>query len=206
MTFGSATAAFRPFSSPLPVPDAGPTDGDLVVIKCTSQWASYLAGAAYALCVDSSWAATSLDQLNQVRKWAWQLIHQIQERTPDIPIQFRVNPIDNQNWQYSLDAGVHWLDGPDTAANYTAQFAVSGTSPAGQKITLNNGETYTDLPPLVATDPHAVVTNPLSTAENTVSAAANVLLTLEASGTATGIELAATADTVPALLSLLALL
>jgi len=58
-----------------------------------------------------------------------------------MPIQFRVNPSDNAHWQYSVDSGATWINGPATGpTNDTIITDPTGiqtiTQPSGQPLTV----------------------------------------------------------------------
>lgn len=206
MPYGRGILPVVVFPDALPLPTVDPFTAPLYTVTLNRSWWPYIAGAALLLTIGSTWEATDPTTLQQVLAWAEGVQGYL--ATPDVavpPVEFRLNPSDNRYWDYSTDGGTTWTRQPDTLAHLTALFVASDTSPAGQKLSLNEGVTFADLPPLTATDPHAVKTDPLSTIENTIAAAENVLLSLEVSGTATGIEIAAGSEAIPALLSLLAL-
>lgn len=188
--YGSGTQPFQPFYTPVPVPTAAPTTGDQFQVSMSGEWWALVAGACYALVADSTWQATSLSQLNQVRAWAYQVLRQIDSRSPVIDLQFRVNPSHPQNLDFSIDGGLSWNLTADTAVHFTPEFIADGAAPAGYDLSVNGGYTQLAIPLLTATDPDAVVTDPLSDLVNQIVPGADInALKLAVQGNATPLQL-----------------
>lgn len=190
MTFGSAVIPYAPFNTPVPIPASGPTDGPLYVVKLTGEWMALLAGCAYALAVGSSWRANSADELNQARQWGWEVVRQIDERNPDINLVYRPDPSYPLNFQYSIDGGTTWLQGPNTADAFVPQFVPDSASPSGYDLTVNRNHSNATIPLLTATDPNAVVENPISDLVNVVAPGVDInALKLIAQGNANALTI-----------------
>lgn len=162
---------FRPFPNPVALPSGLPTDGDTFCIRINAEWLSYVIPCCFALLHDSTWDSNDPSTVQDVEARAWTLIRQlIEPEACPVPPIYRVNPTYTQNWQYSNDVGVTWLDGPDCASNFTPDFIVDGAAPGGYDLTVNGDHSATAIPTLTATDPDAVITNPSSTFRNLITA------------------------------------
>lgn len=166
--FPEATVPFTPFSQPVPVPLPAPFDSPLVCIQINETWMTYLLGAAQALLAASTWDTNDPGILHAVLSDARQLINRMMEFDPCPMIVFRVNASYPQNWQYSVDSGATWLDGPDTATNYTPQFTPDSGAPGAYDLSVNGGHSSTPFPTLTATDPEALIKDPSSIERNLI--------------------------------------
>lgn len=129
-TYG-AYIPIEPFNAPIPIPSVPPDNpGDAVQITLSRQWIAPLLGACVSLLALSTWNTDNSDDLNVARQWANRLLKQIMSYTVPMAIQFRVNPDDTAHWQYSNDAGVTWVNGPNT----TVQDNVIITDPTGVQV------------------------------------------------------------------------
>jgi hypothetical protein len=171
-TVPGAILPAKPFPFEVPVPETHPSDEPTVQVCVNVDWIPYILGALGALLVDSTWDTQIPLVLDSVKNDVQDLLSlfAVAEVCP-VPIQFRVNPGDTVNWQYSNDGGTTWLDGPDTAAHYTPSFIASGSS-SGYDLSVNSGETQTAVPTLTAIDPDAIVKDPASTFANLITATA----------------------------------
>jgi len=141
VTYG-AYIPLEPFNAPIPIPPWSPDNtSDLVSISLSQQWIAPLLGAAVSLLALSTWDTDNSDDLNQVRQWVNRLLKLIMDYQPMMPpIQFRVNPGDTAHWQYSLDSGATWINGPATAPSSDTVI----TDPTGiQTITNSTGQPLT---------------------------------------------------------------
>lgn len=160
---------YKPFVQPVAIPEGLPTDGTTYCIQINATWLPYVLACCLALLHDSTWNSNDPATVRDVERRAGTLITQLvnPEACP-VPIEFRVNPSYIQNWQFSLDGGTTWDNGPDTASNYTPEFVASGSAPAGYALSVNGDHSQTDIPLLTAEDPDAVVTNPLTSLTNLI--------------------------------------
>lgn len=166
-----ALEPFAPFQYPLPVPVASPTDEPLITVCVNREWVPYIMGALHVFRAASTWGSQSPDVVAGLINDAETLIGLFMEMEPcPVPIQFQINPDYVQNWQYSLDGGTTWLDGPDTATNFVPSFTVDGTAPGGYELSVNDGHSATDIPLLTAVDAQAIVKDPSSTLTNLITA------------------------------------
>lgn len=188
--YGSGTQPFQPFYTPVPVPTAAPTVGDQFQVSMSGEWWALVAGACYALVADSTWEATSLAQLNQVRGWAYQVLRQIDARSAAINLKFRNNPTHEGNLDFSIDGGTTWTLCADQAVHYYPLFQADSGAPGGYELSVNENYIVTAIPLLTATDPNAVVENPVSDLVNTVAPGLDInALKLIAQGNATPLQL-----------------
>lgn len=164
-----AVLPYVPYPNPVPVIVAAPGDAPLVCLQINADWIPYIAGACKAFLAASTWDSDDENVVATMQENAQDLIDMLAalEACP-MAIEFRVDPTYPQNWQYSLDGGSTWLDGPDTASNYTPVFTADSDSPSGYDISVNGGHSADDIPILTADDPNAVDTNPTSAADNTI--------------------------------------
>lgn len=204
--YGSGTVPFAPFDPPVTPPSATPTEGDQFTVTMSADWWVLVAGACAALTADSSWDTTDFETLHDVRRWAYDVIKQIDARVPVINLTFQKKPGRLTQFQYRLHDADAWTDGPDNDAYFTPGFPTDSTSPSGYDLSVNNGLSQSAIPLLTAVDPNAVVKDPVTSADNVVTGIANVLLSLDVEGTATGVTIAAGADTIDSLLTLLVLI
>lgn len=166
-----ALLPFQPFPEPVPVPVSGPFDDPLVTVCINAEWVQYVVGALQALVAQSTWSSANRAVVDSVVREALNLIAAFAALEPcPVPIEFQPNPAYPQNWQYSLDGGVTWLDGPDVASSYTPEFIVDGTSPSGYELSVNGDHSATDIPTLTATDPDAVILDPATLLRNSIQA------------------------------------
>lgn len=165
-----ATIPFAPFSYPVPPPAPLWNDAPLVCLTLNETWMTYLIGCAQALLAASSYDSDDVVLVNSVIGQARKLVNAMMDFGACEVISFRVNPTYVQNWQYSTDAGVTWLDGPDTASSFTPDFPVSGTAPSGFALSVNGGHSTTDIPLITANDPDAVIVDPVTATRNLITA------------------------------------
>lgn len=168
--FPEATVPFTPFPTPVPVPSALPFDAPLVCVQINETWMTYVLGCCQALLAASIWDTDDAGILHAVLADARLLIERLMDFEACPMITFRVNPSYIQNWQYSVDSGTTWFDGPDTASNFTPDFVASGGAPGGYTLSVNGDHTSTAIPELTAIDPNAVITDPVSTLRNLIVA------------------------------------
>lgn len=170
-----AVYPYKPFINPVPIPAGLPTDGVTYCIQINATWLPYVLACCLALLHDSTWNSNDPAVVRDVEQRAGVLISQLvnPEACP-VPIEFRPNPAYPQNFQFSLDGAITWLDGPDTASHFTPQFAADGAAPGGYDITVNGGHTSTPIPLFTATDPNAVITDPATEFRNLITASGSV--------------------------------
>jgi hypothetical protein len=161
-----------PFPFEIPVPETHPSDEPTVQVCFNIDWLPYIMGALGALLADSTWNTSNPTTLDSVKNDVQDLLSLFAQAEACEVLVFRVNPSDPANWQYSTDGGTTWIDGPDTAANYTASFTADSDAPGGYDITINDGTAATDIPLLTATDVNAIVKNPASLLANLITASA----------------------------------
>lgn len=106
---------FAPFDQPVAIPGVAWNAAPLVCIQINQTWATYVLGACFALLKRSTWDTTDKTAIDSTIQNAVQLMGAIAafEACP-MPIQFQVDPTDDRHWEYSLDGGATWLDGPLT--------------------------------------------------------------------------------------------
>lgn len=98
---------------PLPLPDIG--DAPLICVTINEVWVEYIVGCLQALTAQSTWDSSDENAVNTTIRRARNLIDVFaQFEACPMPIEFRVNPGDTEHWQYSLDGGGTWSDGPAT--------------------------------------------------------------------------------------------
>lgn len=188
--YGSGTVPFAPFDPPVTPPSASPTDGDQWTVTMSADWWVLVAGACSALTADSSWLIDDFEVLHEVRKWAYDVIRQINLRQPVMNLVFRPNPTHPQNLDFSVDGGTTYNLTADTAAHITPEFLADGSAPGGYDLSVNGGYTQTAFPMLTATDPNAVVTDPLTSLVNDIVPGLDInALKLIAQGNATPLQL-----------------
>lgn len=169
--FPEAQIPYTPFPQPVPVPLPAPGDPPLVCVQVNETWMTYVIGACMSLLADSTWDSADAGIAHAVHADAMQLIGMLAQLEACPMIVFRVHPTYIQNWQYSIDSGVTWLDGPDTASNYTPDFVADGGSPGGYKLSVNSDHSQTSIPLMTATDPDAVIIDPASALRNLITVA-----------------------------------
>ena len=168
--FPEATVPFTPFAQPVPVPLPAPFDAPLVCVQVNETWMTYIVGCVESLLAASTWDTDDPGVLHAVLSDVHLLLTHLASFEACPMIVFRVNPSYVQNWQYSTDSGTTWLDGPDTATNFTPQFIADGAAPGGYDLSVNSNHSHTAFPSLTATDPNAVITDPASTLRNLIVA------------------------------------
>lgn len=207
MPYGQGIGPFVPFPTALPVPSEGLFDEPQRSITININWMLYLASAAVALAADSTWAATSKSELLQVVDTANQLIQYL--GNPDLPIvlKFQKKPGQEVDWQFSIDDGATWADGPLCAVEFSPTFPVDIAAPAGYDLSVNSGLSQAPIPLLTAHDPNAVVNDPLTSLVNVVSPAINITaLSLTAQGASVPLVLESGIEAAEGLLTLVAAL
>jgi hypothetical protein len=166
-----ASIPFAPFDEPVALPTVTPFDAPLVCLQINERWVVYLMGAAMALCAASTWRSDDENAVRTVTDNARKLIEYMMDfDTCAMPIQFRNNPAQAINFQFSLDGGSTWSDGPDQAGHITPTFTADGLAPSGYDLSVNAGDTSTAIPLVTANDPDAVVTDPASLTRNLITA------------------------------------
>jgi hypothetical protein len=188
-TIYGASDPFIPFPNGIDLPTTDPFEGDQVCVQFGADWVQIVIGCLNVLCAQSTWRSTDLDAINAAIQQSQALIGVFMElEACPVPIQFQVNPTYPQNWQYSLDAGVTWLDGPDVASHYTPDFVPDVLAPAGYDLSVNGDHTSAPIPLLTAADPNAIVKDPSSGVTQAIQGAASE----DALGVGVGSEVGAT--------------
>lgn len=168
-TLTGATLAPIPFPHEFPVPTTAPGDSPLICVSVNVDWVKYIVGSLGALVSDSVWDSTDLEVVVDAKHAVLDLIQMFaaMESCP-VPIQFRNDPANPRNFQYSLDGGTTWNDGPDQSGHFTPSFIADGTSPSGYDVSVNEGATSDPVPLLTANDPNALIKDPSTGDENVV--------------------------------------
>lgn len=172
-TLPDANKPFAPFYQPVPVPVPGPFDAPLVCVQVNQTWMTYILGALQVLLAASTWDSDDENVVQTTIHNARQIVQAFMDfEACPMPIQFRNNPTQPINFDYSLDGGTTWTPGPDQAAHMTATFTPDSTAPGGYDISVNGGQTTDQIPLLTADDPEAVIKAPTSGDENVIEATA----------------------------------
>jgi hypothetical protein len=115
MPLKGATLGFAPFEQPVPIPATAWNDAPLVCVQVNETWMTYVLGALFALLPDSTWDSTDPVAVDAVQDNVRAMLAAFSAlEACAMAIEFRVNPGDSLHWQYSLDTGATWLDGPAT--------------------------------------------------------------------------------------------
>lgn len=164
-----------PYKCEVPVPTSHPSDAPLVCISVNLDWIPYIVGALGALTADSTWDTDDENTLATVKSNVSDLMQLFaaMEACP-VPIEFQPNPSRPQDWQYSLDGGVTWLNGPTCAVHYTPTFPTDGGAPSGYDLSVNGGLSSALIPLFTANDPNAVVKDPAALLTNLITAGAGI--------------------------------
>lgn len=172
-TLPGAILSYIPFPVEVDVPIPGPFDDPTITVCINQTWIAYVTGCLMALTAQSTWNSDDENTVATVIKNAWDLIGAFaaMESCP-VPIQFRNDPTQPINFQYSLNGGVSWLDGPDQAAHITPTFTPDSMAPGAYDLSVNGGETTDLVPLLTAVDPEAIVKDPATTLGNLITATA----------------------------------
>lgn len=104
-----------PFKQPIPVPSADVTDAPTVCISVNVEWLGIILGLVNTLTAQSTWSSDDPAEVDRACNNGFELLRQLAnpELCP-VPIEFQVDPDDDRHWEYSLDGGITWLDGPLT--------------------------------------------------------------------------------------------
>jgi hypothetical protein len=170
-----AQQPFAPYQGRIPPIVPGPFDAPLVTLCVNESWMTALMGSAACLMAASTWDSTDENVVRTLIGNARSIIETMMDfEACTVPIQFRVDPGYPQNWQYSLDAGITWLAGPDTASHFTPSFVADGGAPGAYDLSVNGGHTSDPIPLLTAFDPEAIIKDPASALANSILAASGV--------------------------------
>lgn len=172
-TLPGAILAAMPYPYQIPIPTAAPTDAPLVCVSFARAWVPYVVGALTALRADSTWNSDDENTVATVKDNVDALIALFMalEACP-MPIMFQNNPSQPINFQYSLDGGTTWNNGPDQAVHITPAFTVDVGAPGGYDLSVNGGDTSDAIPMFTAIDPEAIVKDPATTLGNLITATA----------------------------------
>lgn len=165
-----ALVPYTPFPQPVPIIVAAPGDAPLVCLQINQDWIPYILGCLNALRAASTWDSDDENVVATMQENAHELQDMIASYEACPVIEFRNNPTQPINFDYSLDGGATWLTGPDQAAHITPVFTADSDSPSGYDISVNGGGTSDDVPLFTATDPNAVIKDPSTGDENVVEA------------------------------------
>jgi hypothetical protein len=135
------TCPVSPFPYPIALVTDDPGTGVLVDIQINQNWIPLIIGSMMVLLNASTWSTSQTNALFDMRDRVVRAMNIIGSFNPvPPPIEFRVKPDDTAHWQYSLDSGVNWLNGPATSASLDS--IISDPS-SGQMIAQPDGTALT---------------------------------------------------------------
>lgn len=106
---------YAPFQQPIPLPGVAWDAAPLVCISINEIWATYVAGACFALMKRSAWNTDDPTAIISVLENATAIQKAIAglEACPMV-VQFRLHPGNSRYWDYSTDGGASWIEQPLT--------------------------------------------------------------------------------------------
>ena len=152
-----------------------PDSGILVSITINQDWVPIIAGAMMTLLNASSWDTNSKADLDDMRGRVIDALNIVNGYLPVTPpIQFMRNVDNPVQWDYSLDAGATWIEGPDTWRYFYPEFTVDTGTPSGYSLSTNYGNEFEPVPQMNDVVANAVRENPASSLQNTITSATGI--------------------------------